>query len=64
MNNPNATRNSRISRWKPLNIEELKHFLANVIFMGIVKMPSLRHYYRKDNYEMPFFKNNMELKRF
>ncbi len=52
LNNSNVTRNSRISHWKPLDIVELKHFLASVIFMGIIKMQSLRHYYRNDKYLM------------
>ena len=64
LNKSNVTRTSRISRWTPLDIPELKRFLANIIFMGIVRMPSLRDYYKNDMYNMTFFKNNMSQRRF
>lgn len=66
LSHPNATQNSRIHCWKLLVKVELKDFLANVLFMGIVKMLSLKHYFSKSTskYYMPFFKSNISFKRF
>ena len=47
-------RSSRLKKWKNTNKAEIKKFLAIVLYMGIVKQPTIYSYWSKD----PFYKNN------
>lgn len=47
-NMPEATRGARINQWSPTNIEEIKKMFGLILFMGLVKLPRLAHYWSKD----------------
>ena len=47
-------RSSRLKKWKNTDKVEIKKFLAIVLYMGIVKQPTIYSYWSKD----PFYKNN------
>lgn len=53
MENNTITRNSRAKDWKDTDVSEVKKFLGIVMYMGIVKYPSISLYWSKDN----FYKN-------
>ena len=48
------SRKSRLSRWKDTDKTEMKKFLAIVLYMGVIKHPSIETYWSED----PFYKNN------
>ncbi|XP_033855228.3 piggyBac transposable element-derived protein 4-like [Acipenser ruthenus] len=51
--------------WKPLGVQEFYTFLAVVIFMGIVRMPTLQEYWTDENmYGSYFCKSVMSRNRF
>jgi len=39
---------SRLRKWSDVDRTEMRNFLGLILWMGLVKMPSLRHYWRKD----------------
>ena len=47
-------RSSRLKKWKNTDKAEIKNFLAIVLYMGIVKQPTIYSYWSKD----PFYKNH------
>lgn len=62
-----ATENSRYHNWVPTSKSEIKHFLALVAWMGIVKAPTLADYWSTDplfNFSFPrsvFSRNRFEI---
>lgn len=44
--NPNLKRSARIKRWVPTNRQEMHTFLGILMWMGLVNMPSLAHYWK------------------
>ncbi|MEL7307546.1 MAG: transposase [Pseudomonadota bacterium] len=46
-------RNSAMNRWKDVTLAEMDTFLGIILHMGLVGMPSYRHYWKND----PQFKN-------
>ena len=43
-------RRSVLNTWKPLTADELRKFFGLVLHMGLIAMPSYKHYWRKDIY--------------
>ena len=41
-------RSSRLKKWKDTDKTEIKKFLAIVLYMGVVKLPSIQSYWSKD----------------
>ncbi|KAJ8958225.1 hypothetical protein NQ318_017367 [Aromia moschata] len=61
LNGPNPRPHSRISRWKPVDKEEMKVFLGIMFYMGIVQLPRMRDYWRTDrlyNHKRNFMSRN------
>lgn len=54
LQNNTITRKSRTKEWVGTTVAEIKKFLGLVIYMGIVKYPSISHYWRTDQ----FYKNS------
>ena len=51
--------------WNPVTQDEMKKFLGLVIHMGLVKMPSYKHYWKKDKlFQNNFFPAVMSRERF
>ena len=48
------SRKSRLNLWKDTDKTEVKKFLAIVLYMGVIKYPSIETYWSED----PFYKNN------
>ncbi|GFR83467.1 PiggyBac transposase Uribo1 [Elysia marginata] len=46
-NNPELPQFSRVHEWTNIDKNEIKRFLALVLLTGIVKMPSISHYWKK-----------------
>ena len=56
---------SRVHKWKPLDVTELKHFLALYFLTGIKRLPGLVHYWdTRESVGDPFFKKTMARDRF
>ena len=63
--NPNLKKHSRVKSWIDTDIAEMKRFLALVFLMGIVKLPSVVHYWStKVFYRHPIFGSIMTRNRF
>ncbi|GBP08869.1 hypothetical protein EVAR_78265_1 [Eumeta japonica] len=43
-----ATPSARIRQWIPTDIYEIKRFFGLIIWMGLVKLPRISHYWSKD----------------
>lgn len=43
-----VSKHSRTHRWEPTNTEEMKKFVALLGWMGLVKLPKLADYWRKN----------------
>lgn len=41
------SRGSRFSSWEPITKDDIEHFLGLLLWMGLVKMPSLSDYWNK-----------------
>ncbi|KAG5865753.1 PiggyBac transposable element-derived protein 4, partial [Gonioctena quinquepunctata] len=55
LNDPNPRPQSRISRWKPVDRQEMTVFFGLLFHMGIIQLPRLRDYWRKHRlYNLPF----------
>ena len=52
--NRRISRKSRLKSWKDTDEEEIKKFFSIVMYMGVVKYPSIDLYWSRD----PFYKNN------
>ena len=53
-------RKSTLHKWEPVTLEEIKKFIGIILEMGLVGMPSYKHYWsRNPLYEMDFFKSAM-----
>lgn len=46
LNEPNTTNSSRINKWIDIDENEHNVFLGVIIWMGLVKMPSISHYWK------------------
>lgn len=56
---------SRLHAWAPTNKEEIMRFLALIGWMGLVKLPAIRDYWRKDElYGLPLARKIMPRNRF
>lgn len=53
----NAAGLSRIRKWDDTNELEIKLFFGIVMWMGMVKMPSIAHYWKNLNYIFAIFQN-------
>ena len=51
-------RSSRLKKWKDTDKIEIKKFLAIVLYMGVVKLPTIQSYWTKDI----FYKTTLFLK--
>lgn len=64
-NNKIHTRHARIQRWKPTNKEEMRKFLAIILYMGLVKYPKIADYWNQSIlYKNAFVPNLMGRNRF
>lgn len=58
---------SRLHKWSPTDKKEMKKFLGLIGYMGLVKMPTIRHYwsrkplFRNDNISKVMSRNRFEL---
>ena len=60
-----VSRKSRFSKWKDTNKDEIKQFLGLVMFMGLVKYPSISYYWsKKPIYTSDFCSKVMSRNRF
>ena len=51
--------------WKPVTVNEMKAFVAMILNMGIIQLPDLKDYRRKDEtLNLPFFRNLFTRDRF
>lgn len=41
------SRDSRFSFWEPITKDDIEHFLGFLLWVGLVKMPSLSDYWNK-----------------
>lgn len=48
-----TTKKSRLSAWKPTTLEEIRKFIGLLLYMGLVKYPSIESYWSKK----PIYKN-------
>ncbi|KAK5648157.1 hypothetical protein RI129_003049 [Pyrocoelia pectoralis] len=56
---------SRISRWKPVTIEELKIFFSLILHTGTIHLPRLKDYWKTDRlFNIPSFRDSMGRDRF
>lgn len=56
---------SRLRKWTPVTVDELKVFLALTIAMGLVRKPDIADYFTNEfTYETPFFSKTMSRDRF
>lgn len=61
----NVSRNSRLKQWRPVNLAEMKVFLAIIISMGLVQKSDVQDYWSTDEVQdTPFFRNTMSRDRF
>ncbi|KAJ2954434.1 hypothetical protein O0L34_g2704 [Tuta absoluta] len=61
----NLRRHSRLKAWKDTDLAEMRVFLGLLLHMGTVNLPSLEHYWKKDElYYMPLFSGIMSRNRF
>ncbi|KAE9522784.1 hypothetical protein AGLY_016825 [Aphis glycines] len=49
LNSGPVRRSSRMSRWKDVDIDEMKKFLGVLMFSGVVVFPTYESYWKKDN---------------
>lgn len=49
LNSGPVRRNSRMSRWKDIDIDEMKKFLGILIFSGVVVFPTYESYWKKES---------------
>ena len=57
--------NSRLRAWKDTTSTEMRVFLGLLLHMGTVNLPTLEHYWKKDDlYSMPLFNGIMSRNRF
>lgn len=65
LNSRRIGRNSRLKAWKDTTSTEMRVFLGLLLHMGTVNLPSLEHYWKKDDlYYMPLFSAIMSRNRF
>ncbi|CAH2012125.1 unnamed protein product [Acanthoscelides obtectus] len=64
LNDRNPGPHSRISRWKPVDKQEISRFLGLIFLMGIIQVPRLRDYWRTDRFYNLAFRNYMSRNRF
>ncbi|KAJ8964898.1 hypothetical protein NQ314_004537 [Rhamnusium bicolor] len=57
-------RSSRINSWVPTNPQEMRNFLGIILWMGLVNMPSLAHYWRNTHLYNSKLTNLMSRNRF
>ena len=56
---------SFLTAWKPVNMDQMRKFLGLVLHMGLVGMPSYKHYWRTDQlYKNHLFPSVMSRERF
>lgn len=66
LNEPNTTNSSRINKWIDIDENELHVFLGVIMWMGLVKIPSISHYWKtsilyKSSISLYMFRNRFEL---
>ncbi|KAL5245838.1 hypothetical protein ACI65C_013246 [Semiaphis heraclei] len=63
LNSGPVRRSSRMSRWKDVDIDEMKKFLGVLMFSGVVVFPTYESYWKKDSlyYHELFHKIGMSL---
>lgn len=55
----NVSRNSRLKQWRPVNLAEMKVFLAIIISMGLVQKSDVQDYWSTDEVQdTPFFRKH------
>ena len=58
-------RRSVLNKWTPITDDEMRKFIGFVLRMGLVGMPSYKHYWRKDTFfRNTFFSSIMSRDRF
>ena len=64
-NKDNMGPHSYAEQWKPVDVQDMKCFLALILFMGYVKFPAYEDYWNTDAFaEMPGFRSLMGRNRF
>jgi len=48
INSRTLSKCSRLKKWTPIDRTEMRNFLGLIVWMGLVNMPSLKDYWRKD----------------
>lgn len=66
LNTPGTSNQSRINKWTDIDKDELHEFFGIIMWMGLVKMPSISHYWKTSvlyKSEIPFYmsRNRFEL---
>lgn len=63
--NNRLKKTSRMNKWQDITVKEIKAFFGIILLMGLVRLPSLRHYWMKgDIYTVPIIKKCMTRDRF
>lgn len=61
---PNIKQKSRIKNWTPTDPDEIRNFLGIILWMGLVQMPSLSSYWKKEGIFQCNIPNYMARNRF
>lgn len=65
INSGNLAPHSRLQKWTPVTIDEMKVFMAVTLAMGLVRKPDITDYFSNDTtHETPFFSKIMSRDRF
>lgn len=58
-------KNNKVDKaWKDVTVDEMKNYIGIVIYMGIVKLPTIKMYFNSDFVVCPDVKNTMSFKRY
>lgn len=56
---------ARFRQWKDTNYQEMRRFIGMLLYMGLMQLPTISHYWRTDQlYNLPLFRSIMSRNRF
>jgi len=56
--------NSRVRKWTPTSVSEIRAFIAVILEMGITRRPTIYSYWKKDSRHIPWFRTMFSRDRF